>query len=48
LLIQPGTECANLVEGRALTRRHFLVSLGIVPNLGERLGQIVCCYCVPV
>ena len=48
LLVQSCTERADLVEGGALTRRHFLVSLGIVLSLGERLGQIVCCYCVPV
>ncbi|WP_158080546.1 hypothetical protein [Pseudomonas sp. FSL W5-0299] len=35
LLVQPGAECADLVESGPLTGRHLFVGLRIVARLSE-------------
>lgn len=39
LLVQPGTDCAGLMEGRVLNCRQLVVGLQSVWRLGEGIGQ---------
>jgi hypothetical protein len=48
LLVQPGTECVGLMEGRDLNLRQLVVGLQTLWCLGDGTGQVALGHSVPV